>query len=124
MAFSLQLVFSKLFDDHVIFHLRDVLHIPDLEHPVIPSHLFFYFYFRDWFVVSDLHSLSLFNFFGFWSHCTADRILVPQSRIKHVILAMEAQSLKHWTTREFPPAPPHIYLLTFKTTHTHFQNMH
>ena len=65
MAFSLQLVFSKLFDDHVIFHLRDVLHIPDLEHPVIPSHLFFYFYFRDWFVVSDLRSLSFFNFFWF-----------------------------------------------------------
>ena len=69
MAFSLQLVFSKLFDDHVIFHLRDVLHIPDLDHQYFPPIFFFLsFFFRDWFVVSDLHSLSFFNFFLVFGH--------------------------------------------------------
>ena len=43
------------------------------------------------------------RFFGFffpWFHGLQDQ--VPQSGIKPVTLAMEAQSPNHWTTREFP----------------------
>ena len=66
MAFSLQLVFSKLFEDHGIFHLRDVLHLPDLEHPVIPSHLFFFSILEIglWSRTSTLSHFLIFLVFG------------------------------------------------------------
>ena len=47
----------------------------------------------------------LVGWWGFlfvWQHFTACRILVPQPGIEPVPLAVEARSLNHWTTREFP----------------------
>ena len=49
-------------------------------------------------------SCSLTGFFKtfFWSCPTAYRMLVPQPGIELVSLALEVQSLDHWTTREVP----------------------
>ena len=45
---------------------------------------------------------GLFVLFWFWPHCMACGILVPWPGIKPAPLALEAQSLNHWTTREVP----------------------
>ena len=51
----------------------------------------------------SLSFLSLLPFFFFfWLHFKACSTLVPTSGIKPVLLAVEAQSLNHWTTREVP----------------------
>ena len=44
----------------------------------------------------------LLSFFSFWLCCEACGILVPQSGIEPMPLAMEAQSPNHWTARELP----------------------
>ena len=41
-------------------------------------------------------------FFFFLLHCASCGILVPQPGIEPVPLALEEQSLNHWTTREVP----------------------
>ena len=46
--------------------------------------------------------LFLFVFILFWPHCTACGILAPQPGIEPTPLALEMQSLNHWTTREAP----------------------
>ena len=59
--------------------------------------------------------LFFFLIFIFWLHHTACGILVPGTGIESVSLALEAQSLNHWTTVEVPNAclspvsscPPH-----------------
>ena len=40
------------------------------------------------------------QYFIFWLHHTACRILVPQPGIEPMALAVEARSLSHWTTRK------------------------
>ena len=42
----------------------------------------------------------MFVCFWFWLYHTACRILVPQPGIEPLPLAVEAQSLNHWTARE------------------------
>ena len=56
---------------------------PGLDHPSFPWSLIPFF----------------FSFFSFWIAC---RILVPQPRIEPILLAVEALSLNHWTSREVP----------------------
>ena len=48
----------------------------------------------------DAKIMQQLLFFFFWSGCVACRILVPQPGIKPGHLALEAQNLYHWTTRE------------------------
>ena len=50
-------------------------------------------------------------FFFFWLHHLASRILVAPSEIKPTPPTLEAQSLKHWTTREVLPHTPYSYVL-------------
>ena len=45
-------------------------------------------------------SIFLFVLFLFWLCCKACRILVPQSGIEPVCLALKVQCLNHWTARE------------------------
>ena len=42
------------------------------------------------------------NFFFFWMHCSACRILAPRPGIKPRLPEVEPWSLNHWTTREAP----------------------
>ena len=44
----------------------------------------------------------LFFFFFFWPRWAACRILVPPRGSEPALLALEARSLNHWTTREVP----------------------
>ena len=48
----------------------------------------------------DAKIMQQLLFFFFLPGCVACRILVPQPGIKPSHLALEAQSLYHWTTRE------------------------
>ena len=51
-------------------------------------------------VLLGLTGVSFFSPFGPW--CLACGVLVPQPEIELVPLAVEAQSLNYWTTREVP----------------------
>ena len=53
-------------------------------------------------------------FYLFWPCCAACGIFVPQLGIQSVPPAVEAGSLNHWTTREFPP----LIFLIFGSLHT------
>ena len=48
-----------------------------------------------------IHHIFFFFFF-FWLHHTTCRILVPRPRIEPGLPTVEAWSLNHWSTREFP----------------------
>ena len=49
-----------------------------------------------------IHHIFFFFFFFFWLHHTTCRILVPRPRIEPGLPTVEAWSLNHWSTREFP----------------------
>ena len=56
-------------------------------------------------MLEELKSCFLFLFFifkEFWAHAVECGVLVAWSEIKPTPLALEAQSLKPWTTREVP----------------------
>ena len=57
----------------------------------------FWEHLRDWIFVRIFLPSFLFSFFD-----AAYRILVPRPRLELVPLALEAQSLNHWTTRAVP----------------------
>ena len=45
---------------------------------------------------------AFLKIFIFWSHLRACRILVPQLGMELMSLALEEESLNHWTTRKVP----------------------
>ena len=55
--------------------------------------------------------------FLFWSHCAARGILVPGPGIKTALLAVKAQCLNHWATREVP----YIFFLLFSQQYLEFR---
>ena len=66
------------------------------------------------FSVCSFYFLNLFlfiYFFNVWPCCSACGVLVLQPGIKSMLLALEAQSLSHWTAREIKVCPfriPHV----------------
>ena len=50
--------------------------------------------------------LRRYIYLYFQPHCTACRLLVPWPRIKPILPALEAQCLKHWTSRKVPVLHP------------------
>ena len=69
-------------------------------------------------------SLTFFLFFLFWPHCVACGILVPQSRIKPEIPALEAQSLNTWTIREVQQDTFLVWTVSVTQTHPRTWNSH
>ena len=52
--------------------------------------------------ISCIYAFTFFIYIFSWPHNTASRILVPRPEIRPASLALEAQSLNHWTSREVP----------------------
>ena len=50
--------------------------------------------------------LRRYIYLYFQPHCTACRLLVPRPGIKPMLLALEAQCLKQWTSRKVPVLHP------------------
>ena len=76
---------------------------PVSPHPLQPLLFSVLFFITDILVGgTSLWGFFLFFFFNFWPRCLACGILVPRPGIEPVSLALGAQSLNHWTTREVP----------------------
>lgn len=62
--------------------------------------------------VTHIWPFFFFFFLNFWPHLAAAcRILVPCPGIEPLPPALEAQSLKHWTSREVPGSFPLLQTL-------------
>ena len=55
-----------------------------------------------WIIFCFFPIVSLSFYFFFWPCCAACGILASQPGVEPIPLAMKAQSLNHWITREFP----------------------
>ena len=76
---------------------KESLSSPDTQNTTFCCLCAFYF-----FLVSVIEFLSLSFFFFFWLYQMACGLLVLQSGIKPVPLAVEAWSFNHWTAGEVP----------------------